>query len=300
MAALENVCKFHQFGHCKFGSQCKKRHTINTCTNFPCKNMGCPMRHPRISKFFTHFARCKFDNQCSYLHTIASESSTRDLASEIDEMKEEIETLKSNCQALKMEILKLNSAEEQVPSLPLPCDEYDIVCENDDKLKQHKKTFHAEIFKCDFCNYETTSRKGVNIHKGSKHKNLKTVSTNLSSSVSTETTSSQAPLLENPASNPPLPCRNRSEGCTQVIQNYFDKFVVICEDCIASMKSLQKSSPFSSQLCPACHQPSENGKFSFCSLCKDWIHEDGFRDSDWGSWTLNRDSGEIICIQLEF
>ena len=138
MAALEKVCKFHQFGHCKFGSHCKIIHTIDTCTNFPCKNMDCLMRHPRVCKFFTHFARCKFDNKCSYLHNIASESSTRDLDSEIDEMKEEIEILKSNCKALKMEILKLNSAEEPATSLPLLCDECDIVCGNNDILKQHK------------------------------------------------------------------------------------------------------------------------------------------------------------------
>ena len=129
----------------------------------------------------------------------------------------------------------------------------------------------------------------MNIHKGSKHKHMKT---------STSTIKPGSP--DTSSSTPPLPCRRREDGCTNVVTDYIDKFAPICSECVTFMCNLQKTSPFPPQLCPACHQPSGDNNYSFCSLCLEWIQEDGFRESDWGAWSLNRNSGEIICIQLDF
>ena len=35
------VCSFHQFGHCKFGTHCRKKHILETCNNLPCMEENC-------------------------------------------------------------------------------------------------------------------------------------------------------------------------------------------------------------------------------------------------------------------
>lgn len=145
MAALENLCKFHHFGHCKFGSHCKKQHIINTCTKFPCKAEGCLMRHPRLCRFFSQFARCKFGDQCSYFHKTVSEASNRHLESEIEKLKEEIKNLKIHCQVLQREIHIVNSTKDPLEShqeqdsiqTSIPCNNCDFYCENEDALNHH-------------------------------------------------------------------------------------------------------------------------------------------------------------------
>ena len=49
------------------------------------------------------------------------------------------------------------------------CGEFE--CERDelDALETQRELFHE--FKCNTCDYKTTTQKGLNIHKGSKHKN---------------------------------------------------------------------------------------------------------------------------------
>ena len=244
----------------------------------------------------------------------------QNILSKIDIFEKDIEELKAalNCEKSQTELFF--------------CDDCDFNSESLSQLKQHRETNHEtctdkleiQKYKCDICSYESASKRGVSIHRGSKHKEvsslqspistrvLASITSTTSSKMSTHTTisRSQASLTTSTSTTsssskqitslkPPLPCRNRIDGCKSIVSDYFDNFVVICSDCITALINLQKTSPFSPQLCPACHQPSGSGNFSFCSLCVDWIHEDGFRDSDWGSWTLNRDSREIICIQLE-
>ena len=307
MEALENVCKFHYYGHCKFVTTCKKQHIVNTCTSFPCKNKQCLMRHPRLCKYFSQFARCKFGDQCSYLHR--SESNQDSLESEIENLKLSMAILKRKYEDLEMKIALLNTSDDQPESQPehntldntSPCDSCDFTCEGQDFLEHHKQSVHEVkqttsqtlAFKCDFCNYTSTSQKGVNIHKGSKHKNKK----GSSSSTSTNFPSASSDIS---SLNTPLQCRRREDGCQNLVVDYIDKFAPICSECITFFKNLQKPSPFPPDLCPACHEPSVNHNYGFCSPCTDWINEDGFRESDWGSWILNRSSGEIICIQLDF
>ena len=129
-------------------------------------------------------------------------------------------------------------------------------------------------------------------HKGSKHKLSKSSSNTPSSS--TEENSTEA------LSRPPISCIRKHDGCPRFVDKYFDEYTAICSTCVEHMATLQASSPFPPSLCPCCHEPSSGVDFSLCAGCIKWIHEDGFADSDWGSWTLDRNNGEIKCIQLDF
>ena len=50
------------------------------------------------------------------------------------------------------------------------CDR-DFECE--DALETHRKQHHENTHECNICDYKTTTEKGLNIHKGSKHKEEK-------------------------------------------------------------------------------------------------------------------------------
>ena len=45
------ICKFHQYGYCKFGAECPKFHTEDICKEFPCQNDNCSSRHPKNCNF---------------------------------------------------------------------------------------------------------------------------------------------------------------------------------------------------------------------------------------------------------
>ena len=98
MAAEELFCNFHQFGHCKFGSTCRKLHTKETCNTFKCIISDCSYRHPRQCKFFVLYGRCKFGTDCSFLHVTTE-----------DEVTKAIKTIQDEVLSLKKEILSLKS-----------------------------------------------------------------------------------------------------------------------------------------------------------------------------------------------
>ena len=137
------------------------------------------------------------------------------------------------------------------------------------------------IFKCDLCSYESKSKKGVNIHRGFKHK---------SASESSTSTSYQTPIN----------CILQGDVCPNLLTSYFSKFTAICASCQVCMENKLLSSPFSSDLCPCCQQASSGPPYSLCPECLVSIQEDGYAESSWGSWHLYRSTGQIFCIGLDF
>ena len=119
MAADGLYCKFHQFGHCKFGQSCKKFHTQQTCTTFQCKVETCTSRHPKICKFFAQFGRCKFGDQCSYLHFSASENLSNAFTQEIDSLKADIDVLNCEIKELKSRTLIIESSTSKLDKVEI-------------------------------------------------------------------------------------------------------------------------------------------------------------------------------------
>ena len=146
------VCKFHQYGHCKFSETCKHFHTKNTCENEKCDKTGCSARHPRMCKYFQKFRQCKFGTGCSYLHVNNSPSS--DTSNTVQVMQEELKHIK--CSLISKEI-EINDLKERVNQL--------------EKIVESRDTPpHESSFKCDICDYCCKSETVLKRHNTRKHK----------------------------------------------------------------------------------------------------------------------------------
>ena len=65
---LMDTCKFHKYGHCKFGSGCRKFHSQDICGKTMCDKSTFNSRHPIKCKYQTRFGFCQFGTLCSFLH----------------------------------------------------------------------------------------------------------------------------------------------------------------------------------------------------------------------------------------
>ena len=185
-------------------------------------------------------------------------------------------------------------SEEEIMEVIFLCNLCDVSFESGDNLKEHKEKCHASYtnedlkFSCEFCNYKSKSQKGVNIHKGSKHKNAQSLST--SRSITPFVSTSQNPIN----------CIRHQDGCQDVLTFYYNEFTAICDSCSTFIEKKLKSTPFSHDICPCCHEPSNGIQLSLCSECLESIEDDGYAESSWGSWHLDRSRGQVICIGLDF
>ena len=274
MAANQLFCKFHQYGHCKFGAKCKKFHTKETCSNLKCKVDRCISRHPRQCKFYLLFGRCKFGDSCSFLHITAEENVVKAL-------KEEILTLKTEMKSLMEKNCEIEARLENLERENKSVNKDDI--ENLKSMEKHK---------CDECGYEANTLTVLKRHKTMKHKQT--------TSTSSSTLSKPSSISPNAAYNPTIPCAMEDEGCKNFVSQYFNKYTAICLPCKQNLENMMKSSPFPSTACPCCHDPSNGLPFSFCKECLSGLDQDGYMESGWGSWHLDENSGEIICTHLDF
>ena len=155
MAGVElNVCKFNNVGHCKFGSNCRNRHTLETCTNFPCRVKECPLRHPKMCKYFVQFGQCRFKENCSYLHFSELDKTKKGLEKEIETLKIEVEALKSRNIEIETIMRRLAIIETKLEPKEGPAKVIEI---------------EPEAFKCEDCGYIASSRSVLKRHKTIKH-----------------------------------------------------------------------------------------------------------------------------------
>ena len=99
------VCRFNQFGYCKFENRCFRKHVNIICENARCRKIKCELRHPRKCIYFLKHSYCKFGEYCKYSHD--KDKNFIDIAKEVEELKLEIEALKKENKSKEAEIQKL-------------------------------------------------------------------------------------------------------------------------------------------------------------------------------------------------
>ena len=142
------VCKFNQYGHCKFGPNCKHFHTKETCSKPDCNQDLCTARHPRPCVYFSRTNHCKFGDGCSYLHSIPAS-----VEREIVKIKEDLKLVVTSLNIKEIEIIKL---EEKVNEL--------------EKKLEAKDLISPVSFQCDICEFHGSSQSVLKRHKSTKHK----------------------------------------------------------------------------------------------------------------------------------
>ena len=98
----------------------------------------------------------------------------------------------------------------------------------------------------------------------------------------------------------PIYCIRYENGCRNIIRSYYTKYTAICEPCTTYLKKKLKTTPYSHKICPCCHEVSNGPPLSLCQECLDDIKSDGWTESGFGAWHLDRNTGEILCISLDF
>ena len=97
----ERVCRFNQFGFCKFKNNCFKKHVDITCENEKCFKSDCELRHPKKCRYFSEYSYCKFGEYCRFGHEKVKKSN---IDKEIEKLRCEIETSKKVIEAKDSEI----------------------------------------------------------------------------------------------------------------------------------------------------------------------------------------------------
>ena len=106
--AVEFVCLFNKFGHCKYQDRCRKIHIGSICERNQCEIAKCQERHPGECNFYKEFGRCKFGEYCSFQHKPSVVETCKTLQKEIDDVKAKLEALENEMKRKDDEAILIN------------------------------------------------------------------------------------------------------------------------------------------------------------------------------------------------
>ena len=182
-------CTHYNRGYCQFRDKCRNKHPKEVCDDENCENV-CDKRHPNPCKF-GH--RCTFLKKkiCLYSHvTFASDDGkikevNKKLNKKIENLDKKMEGLQSNLNEKDLEISELKQKfkdlEKIVHNFGKEIGEVeerviDATKSNETFLNQSISVLEGSfklpekvIFKCEQCNFETESEKGLKVHFRRKH-----------------------------------------------------------------------------------------------------------------------------------
>ena len=191
------VCFKFKFGFCKYSERCKYRHVTLVCDDYKCDVSKCEKRHPKLCRYYRDYKRCKFTVGCMYKHENQfemfekiekklkevkcnhSEKDIQKITSDVDEKLERMEN------KIEFQSKQLEESNSKITGLELRLEELEKKYSNEKKSKDKKikdlenlikmKNEKAlkDIFKCEYCDFETPSERGLNVHIKRKHTNLK-------------------------------------------------------------------------------------------------------------------------------
>ena len=194
------ACKFNKYGHCKYGRYCNFRHVNKKCDKINCDIKTCDYRHPKYCRYILQHSTCKFQEYCSFEHEIEdlerfetkqSQPDKKRVEEKIEELKRVIISKDVKIGILETKIMKLEKcnyeedsdesdgdysnenlfdenksvdSDSETDNLAIDTDEEEFAVENDASIE--------EKYYCDRCDYTTTKKIGVSIHRTKKHKHF--------------------------------------------------------------------------------------------------------------------------------
>ena len=156
------MCRYYKFGFCKYLKRCQFLHIKEICENNYCDVRTCSQRHPRICSYYRDYNRCKFGEWCNFKHVNKSKNSNTEIIKKIKDLEklivEKDALITSLVDRIKSIEEKLSIDDQTVKDIP----------ENLAGDKEERKET-VDTFRCEVCEFESNSMKGLHIHKKKKH-----------------------------------------------------------------------------------------------------------------------------------
>ena len=109
-----SICKYNQYGFCKYRKSCKDFHVSEVCEHTTCENNSCIKRQPK----FNTGNGCRFKDCCAYKHTEKLASNQSEINKAVAEVtvkhEDEIKTLKDEMYNMKITV---KAMEDKIQSL---------------------------------------------------------------------------------------------------------------------------------------------------------------------------------------
>ena len=145
-----NVCKFNQFGFCKFTINCRKQHIEIICDDENCEKITCEKRHPIECRFYNIYKRCKFGEFCRYKHCSKSTEESNTLNQKIDHLENIVRNNKTVIDDLSRKIVELEFILKRMSSDRVNCNEKAV--EDDISAIDIEENVTAVVdFSCELC-----------------------------------------------------------------------------------------------------------------------------------------------------
>ena len=105
--AAQIACFLNKHGFCKFLDKCKNYHENKNCEIINCEIRECPLRHPKICKYFRDYGYCKFGEWCRFHHKIYKDASEN--RNEVKELEDKLKIVEDDLEKNANKVLKLES-----------------------------------------------------------------------------------------------------------------------------------------------------------------------------------------------
>ena len=167
--AAESICKWNKYSHCRYGRFCYFKHVNKRCQEKECDARQCNLRHPRPCRNVLQGKSCPFGETCSFEHKIegCSREETRDTLETIETLKKKVEGLENLIKSKDSEICDLMQT--------IDAFNYVVNVSESDEDSEHSVETNPEdseemiTLNCDECNFRTTKKTGLKIHKSKVH-----------------------------------------------------------------------------------------------------------------------------------
>ena len=160
--AAQTICRYFKFRFCKYLKKCLFQHVREICENNECDVKSCSLRHPKICSFFRDYNRCKFVEWCLFKYVDKNMSIKIKAVNKIKNLEK---LIKEKDSLISILVEKVKLIEEK---LAIDDEAVEDTTENiAEDIQVRKET--VEIFKCNLCEFESNSKKGVHIHIKKKH-----------------------------------------------------------------------------------------------------------------------------------
>ena len=98
------VCKHHQKGYCRNGSQCHQPHNNEKCSEKVCRNPHCQERHPKTCNFYARYGGIKKSYNINKIDMLEEE--VMNLKNHINEINKDEDTKKIEALENSLKVLQ--------------------------------------------------------------------------------------------------------------------------------------------------------------------------------------------------